>query len=432
MNLDPYDVTAEQAVIGALLSDPSLLSTMPLDTDHFHPRHVPIILALRQAVAEHGQPDVTQIARQLAKDDRLTTVGGAVYLMECIEQRALAGGLRWYTAMIEAATLRRKTLEVADRLRQMATGTPEPDDLLDGLGTQYLLLGEMVDKGIDSEPPISGLSQIGEFVNEDDAPYRWVIPGILERQDRCVITAPEGAGKSVLARQLALLTAGGRHPFLPRYHIPPKRTLLVDLENPPTLMRRGLRGMMGRMTAHGLDLEDRCWRWSEPSGIDIRTAQGYRMLDRAMERCMPDLVCIGPVYKMSTSHGDKYEVEAAEVQQAIDRLRHKYGCAFFMEHHAAKGSSGNVRSGDPFGSSYWLRWPEFGLSLTPDPNAAREAEEDREDRYTLGRFRGDRDLRDWPEYLIKGEPGSIVPWAARWEHMESEHRLVHLCEEAFR
>lgn len=429
MNLDPHDVEAERAVVGALLHDPSLLSTMPLDADHFHPRHVPIILALRQAVAEHGTPDVVQVARELAKRDRLTAIGGAVYLADCLEARAMPGSLRWYTSAIEAATIRRKALEIGTRLVQMAQTTPDADDLLDHLASQHVLIGEMVDKGTDSEPPIGGLSEIVEFVDEDDAPHRWVIPGILERQDRAVITAPEGAGKSVLARQLVLLTAAGRHPFLPRYAIPPKRTLLVDLENPPTLLRRGLRGMLGRMHAHGLDLEDRCWRWNEPGGIDVRTAAGYRALDRAMERTMPDLVCIGPVYKMSTSHGDKYEVEAAEVQQAIDRLRQKYGCAFFLEHHAAKGQAGQ-RSGDPFGSSYWLRWPEFGLSLTPDRSAQDGPEEDREDRYTLGRFRGDRDLRDWPDTLTKGT-SPIVPWDARWEHMEAEHRLVRMCEEAF-
>jgi RecA-family ATPase len=143
-------------------------------------------------------------------------------------------------------------------------------------------------------------------VTEDQEPYRWVIPGILEHQDRCVITAGEGVGKSVLSRQLALATAAGRHPFLPRYHIPPKRTLMVDLENPPSLIRRNLHHQVGRLTAHGVQDEGRAWIWREPDGIDVRTTLGYRKLERVMEQTQPDLVCIGPVYKMSLAHGDKY------------------------------------------------------------------------------------------------------------------------------
>jgi hypothetical protein len=423
---DPHDIDSERAVLGALLSTPSLLSRMPLDVQHFHPRHQPILLALRSAVAAHGeQADPQQVIRELAKRDKLTTVGGAVYVIECIELRAMAANLRWYTQAVEAATLRRRALEIGTRLVQQASSSVDSDDLLDALSSQYVLLGEMVDTGIGSEPPITGLSEVTEFLDQADEPYRWVIPGILEHQDRCIITAGEGVGKSVLARQMAITLAAGRHPFLPRYRIPAKRTLLVDLENPPSLMRRNMRTILAPMTDAGLDLDGNCWRWNEPSGIDVRSASGYRQLERVLDQVNPDLVCIGPVYKMSTSHGDKYEVEAAEVQQAIDRLRGKYGCAFFMEHHSAKGGAGVERSGEPFGSSYWMRWPEFGLSLRRD----RDAEDD--NIYTLGRFRGDRDVRHWPSHLAKGAH-PLVPWSALWDDVEDEHMLASLCEESLR
>jgi replicative DNA helicase len=38
---DPYDHEAERAILGALLAQPSLLASMPLDLEHFHPRHQP-------------------------------------------------------------------------------------------------------------------------------------------------------------------------------------------------------------------------------------------------------------------------------------------------------------------------------------------------------------------------------------------------------
>lgn len=422
---DPYDHEAERAILGALLAQPSLLASMPLDLEHFHPRHQPILVALRAAVAAHGdEVESTQVVRELMARDKLTAVGGGPYIAECIEFRAMASNVRYYCEAVEAATMRRRLRQVGTRLVQMADSASDTSGLLDAVSSQYTELAGLLDTGVSSEPPIHGLSAVGDFVTEDQEPYRWVIPGILEHQDRCVITAGEGVGKSVLSRQLALATAAGRHPFLPRYHIPPKRTLMVDLENPPSLIRRNLHHQVGRLTAHGVQDEGRAWIWREPDGIDVRTTLGYRKLERVMEQTQPDLVCIGPVYKMSLAHGDKYEVEAQEVQQAVDRLRHKYGCAFFMEHHSAKGMAGADRTGDPFGSSFWMRWPEFGLALKHD----RDAEEN---VFTVGRFRRDRDERYWPNQLVKNAH-PLVPWAPMWDDLEHEHLLVGMCTELAR
>jgi hypothetical protein len=108
----------------------------------------------------------------------------------------------------------------------------------------------------------------------------------------------------------------------------------------------------------------------------------------------------------------------------VDRLRHKYGCAFFTEHHSAKGMAGADRTGDPFGSSFWMRWPEFGLALKHD----RDAEEN---VFTVGRFRRDRDERYWPNQLVKNAH-PLVPWAPMWDDLEHEHLLVGMCTELAR
>jgi replicative DNA helicase len=190
-----------------------------------------------------------------------------------------------------------------------------------------------------------------------------------------------------------------------------------------------MRGTFDAVHHAGLDLGDRAWRWSEPGGIDVRTPHGFRELHRVLDRSRPDLVCIGPVYKMSTSHGDKYEVEAAEVQQAVDRLRREFGCAFFLEHHTGKGEGGKDRSGDPFGSSYWMRWPEFGLAMKEAKNAEESGV------YELGRFRGDRDVRQWPSTLIRSDSlaNAAFPWLVDWDSdRDTWHTLLRICEESLR
>jgi replicative DNA helicase len=126
-----------------------------------------------------------------------------------------------------------------------------------------------------------------------------------------------------------------------------------------------------------------------------------------IEKTRPDLVAIGPVYKAYGSRpGDSHETGPAEFGAVIDRLRERYGCAFWIEHHAPKASGSDARRSDPIGSSYWLRWPEFGLVLKREPHSESNV-------YMLERFRGDRDVRCWPDRLIKH--ASKWPWAADYE-----------------
>src|SRR5690606_2357350 len=71
---------------------------------------------------------------------------------------------------------------------------------------------------------------LAEFLSGGDDPADWVIPGLLERGDRFILTGSEGLGKSVLFRQIAVGAAAGIHPFTQR-RIDPNRVLYVDVEN---------------------------------------------------------------------------------------------------------------------------------------------------------------------------------------------------------
>ncbi len=53
---------------------------------------------------------------------------------------------------------------------------------------------------------------VGAVIGVDDAEADWVIPALLRRGDRLLITAGEGDGKSVLCAQIAVCAAAGLHP----------------------------------------------------------------------------------------------------------------------------------------------------------------------------------------------------------------------------
>lgn len=411
--ITPHNLDAERALLGVLIDSPQHADTCGIRPSDLSPTagHDLVLTAISELYDTHRTADPVMLLEHLRKRDQLNRIGtdhgrGGVYLAELVAAGRGLPNVRHYAKLIREATVRRSVYEVGTRLVQSATTAPDVDVMLDAASDLSLSLQLLVDDPVDGNAPIPGLGLVADFVNEPSPPHSWVIPGIVERADRVMIVAGEGAGKSYLARQVCTLLAAGRHPFMPNAVIRPRRTLLVDLENPPDLVRRHLRSVVGLVHAEGLDVEDRAWRWNRPGGIDLRSVGDRALLARVIEQTRPDLVAIGPLYKAWLGRsGDTYETAAAETAAAIDHLRERYGCAFWIEHHAPKGDAGGHRGG-PIGSSLWMRWPEFGLVLKPEPHSEPNV-------YMLDRFRGDRDVRCWPDRLMKHV--SRWPWASDYD-----------------
>lgn len=236
---------------------------------------------------------------------------------------------------------------------------------------------------------------VDEFLDEDEPDHVWLIPGLLERMDRVIVTAGEGVGKSTFIRQIGLQAAAGIHPFT-LDDIPPITVVLLDLENSRRHVRRELRDLRRRTDT--LD-PDRFIASVVPEGIDLMHDKGLLALDDLLARVTPDLVIVGPLYKLAS--GDpKDEEQAQAVRAAIDLYRARYDCAFLIEAHQPYATGGSTkRPLRPYGASLWSRWPEFGLALVGEPGGDVE----------LKHWRGARDERDWPTALNRG---GEWPWSA--------------------
>ena len=102
-----HDAGAEQAILGCVLDHPAALDHLPIGAGNFHPKHQPILQALRAAIDEHGEPNVLMVAGQLIKRDALDKIGGAQYLHELVSHKCLPSQLTWHAQIVEAATVRR-------------------------------------------------------------------------------------------------------------------------------------------------------------------------------------------------------------------------------------------------------------------------------------------------------------------------------------
>lgn len=207
---------------------------------------------------------------------------------------------------------------------------------------------------------------------------------------------------STLLRQVAVMAAGGLHPFDAQRRIPPIRSLIVDLENREHQIRRRLAPMADAVSLQiGGDeswMEERCHLWVASSGINLRNRSDVGNLVATVRQIKPDLITIGPLYKMASGSPNDEEV-AKSIADVLDMIANKYNAALLIEAHAPHSSNSNgEREMRPYGASLWMRWSEFGLGLYPTPEGGMNVKH----------WRGQREEREWPSRLIRG-----VNWS--WE-----------------
>lgn len=232
----------------------------------------------------------------------------------------------------------------------------------------------------------------------DDAD--WVIPGLMERKDRLILTGHEGLGKTTLVRQMLILPAAGVHPFT-FDEIDPITALVVDAENTGKQWMRAARWMSEQAQRRGM---------TDPTQrIHMRLSGRLNLLDPAelggihqlIDRHDPDVVFIGPLYRLALRMNTDDDI--APVIAALDSIRDR-GVALVIEAHAghAVGVNG-IRDVRPRGSSALLGWPEFGYGIRKDT--------EHQELYEFVAWRGARELREWPEKLRRGGAGQF-PWHA--------------------
>lgn len=312
-------------------------------------------------------------------------------------ERAFGESIR---QVLRFAVARRVALAAVDIRQRAKAADDDPDSLLDYARS---VLAE-IQVPVTRADQVDGLSTVDDFLAENDTrPAPWVLPGLLRAGWRAMIVAQEGQGKSVCTRQLAICAAQGVHPF-EFSPIPPVRTLIVDLENPDDSIAATTRPIVARAKLAVQDYQPgRAWLWRRPGGLDIRSRTGRGQLEAVVAATLPDLVCLGPIYKAyRVERGESDERVAGEVMGVLDDLRTRYNFALVLEHHAPKAQAG-VRDLLPYGSSLWLRWPELGIKFTPlkDHRGAVKVE----------RWRLDRVENAWPDELHRG---GLWPWTGKW------------------
>jgi hypothetical protein len=404
--VQPQDQYAEVSVLAACMQS-AVACTIALETlepaAFYEPRHGVIFNGIANMRAVGLSVDPITLGKHLADSGEITRIGGADYLHEIIRQAPYAGNPSDYAEIIQDRSLRRSLIQLCTGLVEMGYGTQTATAEL--IERAVTLIRELRDQGAAAEELPT--EDILDFVQHQDT-YDWLVPGLLERQDRLILTASEGGGKSVLLRQMAITLAAGIHPFRTWEITDPVRVLTLDCENGAAASRRKFRPLLAA-AAH---VEQPVRRGQfhiecRPSGLDLTRTQDRSWFMRRVEKIKPEILIIGPIYRLHAGDPNSEEL-ARKVSVVIDEARATAGCAVLMEahapHHNGFGQHRNLR---PLGSSLWMRWPEFGFGLRPveDEKSAENVEGARGRKVVP--WRGMRDERDWPHYIKQGDKW---PW----------------------
>lgn len=389
---------AMDTVVGVILAEPNqagmILSTVRVED--FPPPHRPILEAVNQLRINKMPIEPLSVSDEMRRRGTLSKSGG---IPEIHRIFSCGFGDATYAAEVVATASRLTRLQNLGVRTEARAAASDAEPLL--VAKDVVEQAQAIVDGIEAEGDITTPS-LGEFLNTEDPPHDWVIPGLLERGDRLILTGSEGLGKSVLQRQLAVAAASGVHPFT-HVPIPPVRVLYVDCENGPTKLRRALRPLVHTGKQRGSDPSNRMWLEAIPQGLDLTRPEDEAWLVRLAANLQPDLLLTGPVYRLHNANPNDEE-PARKVTAVLDRCRIAANCALVTEAHAGHGFGGDKRPIRPTGSSLWLRWPEFGYGLRAADNY------DPLNRVVdFSPWRGDREARDWPKRL---RSGGVWPWVA--------------------
>jgi hypothetical protein len=385
-------LAAERDVIGSAFLNPNLIRAIAEEVspeDFYAPLHEHVWRCMvRRWTAQEPVTEVLVAQEVSAGMSQAMAQARGINVVTLFDMRAAAGAgmsAPHHARLIHEAARRRALEQFAVRLRQASATEIPLADLMSMARNEFDALKRQASVDM---PNVS----LGELLEGTDD-YDWLIPGLLEREDRLMLTGSEGGGKTTFFRQVTILAAAGINPMTFE-KIEPIQVQVIDCENTERQWRRKVRPLALKARAQGEVNPLETMNLSFPGRIDISSEKWLGAVHRLIDENKPDLLAIGPLYKMARSAMNTDD-DVAPVLAALDSIRER-GVALLIEAHAGHSLSGEggQRNLRPRGSSALLGWPEMGFGLRLDKDDPQTT--------IIERWRGDRDERSWPESVRRG------------------------------
>jgi hypothetical protein len=396
----PRDAAAERAVLGSCMNAVDAhRAVTPVLTglDFYEPRNALIWEHIGGCVQTHGIADPVLVADSLRTAGELGKAGGAEYLHTLYAEAPITLQAEGHAQIVADLATRRRLIQAAERMIQRAgSGAGDIADVLEDAASE-------VRGARDERAGVELLTRdsavfMGGVLEEPD----WIVPGLLARGDRLVLTGSGGLGKSTLLRMVSVCAAGGVPPFDWAKHDPftPARVMVVDCENADHQLKTALWPLLRAVEGLGCPVEDRLTIGGHGNPLNLLDKASSMSLLRTVEHDKPDLVYIGPAYKLHNDDPDK-EAVVKRITNVLDQIRATGAAVMTEAHHTKSAKVGG--SLEPSGSNLWTWWPEIGRGLRLDPDSDPVVR-----RCALEPWRIDRVSRNYPQWI---EHDGRFPWA---------------------
>jgi hypothetical protein len=319
------------------------------------------------------------------------------------------GSVNYYAERLRDASARRFAVAALTRgLHRLQSREAVADEIVHDVQSELAALPRPASTDDDSW-------SLEEIMGLEMEESRFTLPSLLKRNERLVITGSEGGGKSVFVYQMLTGAAFGVDTFTLE-KTEPQRVLFLDVENNAFQARANLDKIVPMLREIAPN-ETPNWRSLKRRVVDLLATKDRADVIRRVVHYAPDILYMGTAYKLTDVSDDAHRSVRA-IQSVVDRIRQEVDCTVIVEHHAGHGTMNDRNNMRPEGSSYWLRWPDFGYGMQP------MSTKDGRRLMRLGAWRGDRATdRRFPTAVKQGDVFPWVPiyqdeWDAIYSHMQ--------------
>lgn len=409
--MPPHNLEMEENLLGSMLLTNAAIHTADAfvdQTDFYKPAHGHVFAAIMACYERGEKVDISLVADELRERGLLDALGGKQTLARLQAGAPVSAHAQAYADVVARHARRRRAIGFAGDLAEIAYDESRTLDdvvaLAEQIPDRLVMPHQMVEPGVDAY-------ELAEMQFE----YKWIVPGLIQRRDRIMLTGLEGhSGKTEFLVQLGLQFASGIHPWTRSPEFEPLRVLHVDCENRLDQLQPRVQRLL-KIAHH--TLKPGQWTTRAVDEINVRTPKGAGLLDALCELHKPDVLVTGPLYAMfQGSHGmAKHSEEVAEeVAAFFRRLIARHDCALLLEAHSPHGNEGDRAGLRPIGASLWLRWPEVGVGLRPkqvrDQQSRKLVVVPGEFAFEFWRGTRDQDLRrPWPTGVRRWRDWSFIP-----------------------
>lgn len=209
-----YSQEAEDAVLGAVIIDPDLMTQIVLAPDDFYNRRNREVWQTARELSHDGQAvDYLTLCERLERKNKLAEIGGAAFLTALIGHTPTTLHAEAYAGIVRDKARRRRVVQIANALAQAAWDEKSDlDQLTPGVIEQLASTTTVIQAARPLSEYLSELYDQLETRRENPAEV-WGIPTGIAKYDRMtggmqpgeleILSGVPGVGKSMLAMQRA-------------------------------------------------------------------------------------------------------------------------------------------------------------------------------------------------------------------------------------